>query len=353
MNMDFEKINYLLNENIFGLSKLEVEPFINEVSLDLSLIIPVYNGGEMLISCLNSVFSQKTSFSYEVIAVNDGSIDNSLDVLKKFQVKYGNLIIVNQENGGISKARNKGIVCARGKYIGLVDNDDTINENYVEKLLNKAIKEELDVVKCAYQKFNPISKTFYETVSEQTCTKIGYLGEYVIKLPGYVWSGIYKRDLFNKVRFPQGFWFEDIIGRSILLREAQSFSYMEEALYYYSTHDNNASKTVWKSSDVKFIDQVVLSKVILDINDKLGLPRDNALFRCLAWELGPMLLTRGNKSTNNIRKIVFIEAANFFSDVFYNLKPRNLKELFLKFSFKRKNYMMWKLSSAIYYKLGK
>lgn len=85
MNMDFEKINYLLNENIFGLSKLEVEPFINEVSLDLSLIIPVYNGGEMLISCLNSVFSQKTSFSYEVIAVNDGSIDDSLDVLKNFK----------------------------------------------------------------------------------------------------------------------------------------------------------------------------------------------------------------------------------------------------------------------------
>ena len=97
---------------------------LQEESIDLSIIVPVYNAEYYLRKCLNSIMSQQTSYSYEVICVNDGSKDNSISILEEFQQKFPNIVIFNQENAGISAARNKGIELANGKYLAFVDNDE-------------------------------------------------------------------------------------------------------------------------------------------------------------------------------------------------------------------------------------
>lgn len=126
--------------------------------IDLSIIVPVYNSEKFLNRCMDSIVNQKTQYRFEVIAVNDGSTDNSLEILKEYEKKYAFFKIINQSNGGISRARNTGINYAKGKYIGLIDNDDYIVEEYVESLLKRAYRNNADMVKCNHVNFSGIDR---------------------------------------------------------------------------------------------------------------------------------------------------------------------------------------------------
>lgn len=113
----------------------------------VSVLIPVYNVEEYLERCLDSVLNQSLT-RIEVICVNDGSTDKSLEILKKYQENDSRVIIVSKENGGLPSARNAGIERARGEYIGFVDSDDYVQPDMFEKLYNTAKKEKSDVVVC-------------------------------------------------------------------------------------------------------------------------------------------------------------------------------------------------------------
>lgn len=102
--------------------------------MDLSIIIPVYNGALLLNRCLNSVFSQTTKYSYEVIIIDDGSTDNSVELVKSR--KEPNIVLFQQQNAGPAMARNKGIELASGKYIAFLDADDYWNDGYINQTIN-------------------------------------------------------------------------------------------------------------------------------------------------------------------------------------------------------------------------
>ena len=101
------------------------------MNMDLSIIIPVYNAEPLLNRCLESVFNQTTKYSYEVILVDDGSTDKSIDIIKAR--KEQNIVLFKQKNSGPSVARNKGIELAKGDYVAFLDADDYWNDNYIEK----------------------------------------------------------------------------------------------------------------------------------------------------------------------------------------------------------------------------
>lgn len=106
----------------------------NEVLL--SIIVPVYNVEDYIEQCLNSIFNQNFS-SYEVILVNDGSTDKSIDKANKFTINHPNLTILHKKNGGLSSARNYGFLQAKGKYIWYIDSDDWIEANILNQLMQK------------------------------------------------------------------------------------------------------------------------------------------------------------------------------------------------------------------------
>lgn len=108
-------------------------------NVSISVIVPVYNAAQYLPRCLDSVMEQSGNF--EVIVVNDGSTDNSLDIMRKYAEKYSNIHIVNQENKGVSAARNTGLNQAENKYITFVDADDWLEPNAFE-LVEKIIKKD-------------------------------------------------------------------------------------------------------------------------------------------------------------------------------------------------------------------
>lgn len=115
----------------------------------ISIVVPIYNMEEYLPRCLYSLLNQ-TLRDVEIIAVNDGSIDGSLDVLEKYAAMDSRLFIVNSSNQGVSAARNLGLTYCRGEYIGFVDPDDWVDIEMYEGMLAAAIKEDADIVMCAY-----------------------------------------------------------------------------------------------------------------------------------------------------------------------------------------------------------
>ncbi len=126
-------------------------------NIKVSVCVPVYNQEKYLEECIKSLVEQ-TLKEIELIFVDDGSTDKSIDILKKYQQSYENIKVITQKNQGLGGARNTGIKNAVGEYIGFVDADDFIELDMYEKLYNKAKEESAEIVMCDYD-FYPNSNT--------------------------------------------------------------------------------------------------------------------------------------------------------------------------------------------------
>ena len=115
--------------------------------IKVSLIIPVYNVEDYIEKCLYSVVNQ-TLKDIEIIVVNDGSTDQSMDIVNRFENKHSNIRIINKQNGGLSSARNRGVKVSKDKYIAFIDSDDYMNVAMLEEMYNSAEINHLDIVSC-------------------------------------------------------------------------------------------------------------------------------------------------------------------------------------------------------------
>ena len=123
----------------------------------VSVIIPVYNVEKYLRECLNSVINQ-TLKDIEIILVDDGSTDSSLSICQEYAKKDDRIIVLTQQNQGAAVARNNGIKIAKGEYLSILDSDDYFDLSMLEKLYNKAVKDDLDITICRAQALNDLDK---------------------------------------------------------------------------------------------------------------------------------------------------------------------------------------------------
>jgi glycosyltransferase involved in cell wall biosynthesis len=182
--------------------------------MNLSIIIPVYNVEQYLPQCLDSVFSQNLD-NCEVICVNDGSPDNSRNILEDYRRKYSNMVIVDRENGGLSAARNSGLEIAQGDYIYFLDSDDYLLDGSLVKGLAFAAGQSLDIA-CfnVTTGENLLYYTEKKTLQDIFPGQIYYPTYYRANgffPPSAVWMHIYKRDFLEKnhLRFKKGALHED------------------------------------------------------------------------------------------------------------------------------------------------
>ena len=165
----------------------------------------------------------------------------------------------------------------------------------------------------------------------------------VLEYSGMIWSGIYKRNIFDVVRFPEGYWFEDIISRMIIYRMG-SFKSIDNVLYHKRKHDNNASIVVWSSSNYKSIDHLYLVINYYEICKKLSLI-DGTYFRLIAHELGCYLYWRIKGLNKKDQISVFYYACDFINSIEYSYDELSKLEKEIIISLKNKNYKRWKLLS--------
>ena len=208
----------------------------------LSIIIPIYNVEKYLTKCIESVINQ-TYKNLEIILVNDGSTDNSKDIINKYSLIDSRIKVINKKNGGLSDARNVGIEIAKGDYIAFLDSDDWIELNMYEKLYSYIKQENADIVQCSYQ------EVYNEEVNNQKIKeeiKLISGKDSLYNLYGenhgktvVVWNKIYKRELFNDIRFPKGKYHEDEFTTYKLLYKANKIVDLNLPLVYYRQRDGS------------------------------------------------------------------------------------------------------------------
>lgn len=317
-------------------------------NINLTIIVPVYNTAKLLEKCVNSILNQKTKYIYEIILINDGSTDNSLNILKEFEKNNKNIRILSQENRGISETRNLGIKNIKGEYVAFIDSDDFIEDNYIEELLDNAYENNADIVRCNYYEYDVNRNNVIKTGKEQNnqVLKSG-LGKKILDFKGYPWGGIYKSSLWNDIQFPNGYWYEDMIIRMILFRKGKVFSYINDKLYYYCLHSNNISKKIEKTKDIRCLDHFFLIQELCNLSKKLSIEEDVSLYWSMLYEYSVVLWLRTRGLDKNLRKEVFFEACNIIISITNDKFDLEIEEKIAIDIFKRKDYVKWQLY-AIY-----
>lgn len=187
----------------------------------LSIIVPVYNVEKYIRPCIESIFKQGLDENdYEVIIVNDGTKDRSMEIIQDIIKQHNNIIVINQNNLSLSVARNNGIAIAKGEYILMPDSDDLLIENSLSPLLEKALETRADMVTADYVsmnseeiekiKENPV-KQLAEPLFEESTGQQMYI-DFYLPYKAYVWRILFRRDflLDNQLKFYPGIASQDI-----------------------------------------------------------------------------------------------------------------------------------------------
>lgn len=217
-------------------------------TIKISVIVPIYNMEKYLEKCLDSLVNQ-TLKNIEIIAINDGSKDNSINILKKYEKQYKNIKVYDNENQGISKTRNFGIEKATGKYISFIDSDDYVDEKMFEIMYQKAEKDDLDIVVCDYYNYYENSGKLEKfKIADFQNTTINENKELIFQINPSPWNKIYRRELFinNNYRFPINIKYEDLGYIPILLMEAKKIGKVNVPLNYYLIRGNSETTTMDK-----------------------------------------------------------------------------------------------------------
>ena len=207
----------------------------------VSIIVPIYNVEKYLRMCLDSIEHQTYS-NIEVLLINDGSPDASGEICQEYVARDSRFRYFEKGNGGLSDARNYGIERSNGMYLTFVDSDDWLSLTYVEDLYQAAIRNNADTVVSHYTIYNESDRNYYvhiwDDYYEKTCTG----EELVLELPslelnGYVyitsWGILFKKELFNNIRFPKSKVIEDSRTNYKLFFRSNKVAYIHKEIYYH------------------------------------------------------------------------------------------------------------------------
>lgn len=202
---------------------------------EISIIVPVYNVEQYLRKCVDSILAQ-TFTDFEVILVDDGSPDNSGAICDEYAKLDSRVRVIHKENGGLSDARNAGIEIAKGKYLGFVDSDDFIDKDMYEILYNditsyKADISSIEIVSVYDEKYHyknlPKKKVL---LNQEEAVKAVLEGT---QLYAYAWNKLYRREIFDKVRFFKGKTFEDAYIIIDILLQSERIVVSNDEKYFY------------------------------------------------------------------------------------------------------------------------
>ena len=203
----------------------------------VSIIVPVYNVEKYLTKCLDSLVNQ-TFEDLEILAVDDGSTDNSKKIIDLFAEKYPDKILqFKKQNGGQGSARNLGLQYAKGDYISFVDSDDWLDIDAIEKMYNIAIKEKSDIVICdMVDHFSDGTQKYYN------CTK--YSSIYTVTPSAC--NKLFKKSIIEDIQFMSNVWYEDFNFTTKILFKSPRISTIQKPYYHCnvrktSTMNNNNS----------------------------------------------------------------------------------------------------------------
>lgn len=253
----------------------------------ISVIIPVYNVENYLRACLDSVTNQ-TLEDIEIICINDGSKDNSLEIIKEYMAKDSRIILIDKQNEGLSAARNSGLEIATGEYIAFLDSDDYVTLDYYKALYDAAIEHNAEISAAGIlRKYSDKKEKYrikYDT-SEVTTDVVKMFELSNIKVYPSCWNRIYTKELLDRLnlKFNVGKTYEDRAFSIRALNNCKKFVTVPDVVYYYVVNPQSVVRsklTAKKAADKLFAkrDSVKYTK-----EHKINLP--DKYFEAMKYEV--------------------------------------------------------------------
>jgi glycosyltransferase involved in cell wall biosynthesis len=243
----------------------------------VSCIVPVYNGSIWIDRCLNSILNQRYK-NLEIIVVDDGSTDNSLEKCIQYQNAYPEVLVLSKPHGGLSVARNHGLDAACGDIIGFVDIDDCIEEDFITILLENLFNHSADISSCLCSSDFDLILGESKTKHEELCTiypPFDYLAQAFRRhdISVRVTNKLYRKELFDEIRFPQGVLYEDVVITYLLCRKSKYTIHIELPLYIYCTNSTGITRSTLREKDFDLMRQwkIVLDMVTTDCLEMIPL----------------------------------------------------------------------------------
>lgn len=315
--------------------------------MKVSIIVPVYNVEQYLRKCLDSLVNQ-TYKNIEIIVINDGTKDNSQDIIDEYKENYPDLIkSYIKENGGLASARNFGLKKSKGDYIVFVDSDDYVDITMIEKLCNEVKRTNSDIVVCGA---NSVMNNTISELSNFIQYSLNNKKNYIINCVGACWQ-IIKRDLFikNKLFFLENHFYEDIAIIPVLAIFANKISYIHDNLYYYLTRSGSIMNQIKYSKSLEdiFDSMETLRKKFLEMNmyneyyEELEFLYIEHLLHAASLRFFKFDLNIVKENLNKIVKIIKFSFPNWKKNKYF--KKQSLKYKIVCDLFYKKNYKLLKL----------
>lgn len=209
----------------------------------LSIIVPVFNAEKYLERCIKSILNQ-TYNNLEIILVNDGSTDKSLDICDFFAKVDSRISLISKINGGVASARNKGLEIASGEYIGFVDSDDHIDKYMYEKMVREAMIKEADIIECGYLTSDEEdnNKKHYQLNNQVIEGNYNCCYSYLKNenTTNFNVNKLYKSTIVNELRYPNYKYSEDYWFNSIAFFNCEKKVTIQDTLYVYVQNPDSA-----------------------------------------------------------------------------------------------------------------
>lgn len=263
----------------------------------VSLIIPVYNVESYLRDCLNSVCGQ-TYQTIEIIVVNDGSTDGSQAICEEYAGMDRRIRLITKENGGLSSARNAGLLEATGEYIGFVDSDDQIHSMFVEALMRALLLSDCGIAVCDYSMDREkiaCTDWGYELLSNTDAVS-GLLDDGGYKC--FACNKIFRKVCFKDIWFPEGKLFEDIKLIYEIMKMAGPVAYVRQPLYFYRMRKESITKAKFSQGTYHLLESI--DYLLEDARKRQDLDHNRLLTGYMSYYMG--FVRRGLMSRADIGK---------------------------------------------------
>lgn len=300
-----------------------------EARKDLQIIIPAYNAEKYIGECLKSVLCQKTKYSVLATVINDGSTDNTAEVIQNIVRGGGGKIeieVISQENRGFSGARNAGLKTIKGKYIMFLDSDDILPDNTIEIMIDAAYRDNTDIVQGSWYEFDDMHRTENIVSSNQ--------------LSGVPWGKIYKAEVLQNFQFPEGYWFEDTPITFILTALSYRHKTITDVIYGYRLNPNGITARAGyykKSVDTYWVTEKCLEEFPL-----FDLPYDQRAYEFLLQQ-SIMNARRTFKQPRMIRKSIFVLTNALMKKYFNDCWTNNLEMEQIEQALKKKQFIRFEM----------
>ena len=243
---------------------------------DLQIIIPAYNVEAYLADCMDSVLTQQTKYSYHVILVDDGAKDATPAICDRY-VGHPHVTVIHQRNKGLSGARNTGLKEIFGSYLMFLDSDDLLLPGAIDALMDTAYRCNADIVEGGAEYVFEDRREIAHSYPLETWAEDPY------RLHGHAWGKVYKASLFEKLCFPEGFWYEDSLLSYLIFPAVRRAYLCPHICYGYRINESGIVKSsVGKPRAVETY--WITERLLLEHKDA-GLPMDAAFFRYLLLQV--------------------------------------------------------------------